>query len=58
MKQSEQQSFKTLLVNNNKICPVCGSEMTRDMSDNPHDIYCGHYNCKNKDCSISVTIRN
>lgn len=46
------------IVNNNKICPVCGSEMKRDKSDNVHDEYCGHYTCKNQQCTASVTIRN
>ena len=47
-----------IIANNNKICPVCGSEMKRDKSDNVHDVYCGHYTCQNQQCTESVKIRN
>lgn len=45
-------------VNNNKTCPCCGSDMRRESSDSPHDLYTGHYVCMNQQCTASVTIHN
>ena len=47
-----------IIANNNKICPVCGSERKRNKSDNVHDEYCGHDTCQNQQCTVSVTVRN
>lgn len=45
-------------VNNNKTCPCCDSDMRRESSDSPHDLYTGHYVCQNQQCTASVTIHN
>ena len=45
-------------ITNNKPCPVCGSDMRRDATDSPHDMYTGHYTCANHECNISTTIHN
>ena len=46
------------IANNNKTCPVCGSDMKRDKSDNIHDEYCGNYICENEQCAGSGIVRN
>ena len=43
-------------VNNNKNCPCCNSDMKRNSSDSPHDLYTEHYTCTNNQCAASVTI--
>ena len=45
-------------VNNNKNCPCCNSDMKRNSSDSPHDLYTEHYTCTNNQCAASVTINN
>lgn len=45
-------------ITNNKKCPVCGSDMKRDKTDNIHNEYVGQYTCQNHECGISATIRN
>lgn len=52
------ESNTLIIVNNNKICPVCGSEMKREKSDNPHNVYVGNYTCANQACAVSVVVRN
>ena len=44
--------------NNNKPCPVCGSDMIRESSDSPHDIYIEHRVCTNIMCGVSKTFIN
>ena len=41
-----------------KRCPVCGSDMKRDKTDNPHDVYTGHYTCCNQKCTVNAIFRN
>ena len=43
---------------NNKKCPVCGSDMRRNKTDNPHNDYVGQYTCCNHQCAIEVEIRS
>lgn len=50
----EPQNFVT----NNRTCPVCGSDMKRDASDSPHDLYTEHCTCTNQECGISATFHN
>lgn len=38
-------------------CPHCGSEMAKDMTDNPHDVYTGHFTCQNRECDANITVR-
>lgn len=45
-------------ITNSVFCPVCGSEMKRDKSDSPHDMYTGHFTCQNEDCNVSATMRS
>lgn len=45
-------------ITNKVSCPVCGSDMKRDGTDNPHDRYTGHFTCQNGDCNVSITVRN
>lgn len=53
------ENFKLIVnYNNNKPCPVCGSDMKRDTTDNPHTDYVMHYTCCNQSCNISAEIRN
>lgn len=52
----EQQ--KDITITNNRKCPVCGSDMTRDKSDNPHDVYTEHRTCCNPDCGVQATFHN
>lgn len=44
---------KIITITNNKECPVCGSDMTRDETDNPHDSSVQNYTCQG--CGISAT---
>lgn len=46
------------VVTNSRTCPVCGSEMKRDKTDNVHDKYTEHCTCVNHECGISKTFRN
>lgn len=39
-------------------CPVCGSDMKRDVTDSPHDRYTGHFTCQNRECNVTKTVRN
>lgn len=39
-------------------CPVCGSDMIRNKTDNPHNIYVGQYTCCNQQCNVEATFRN
>ena len=55
---SVMQTEKGEYVNNNIICPCCGSDMRRESSDSPHDLYTEHYVCMNQQCTASVTIHN
>ena len=48
----------TLIVTNNKKCPVCGSDTVRNKTDNRHDLYKEEHTCKNAKCGVSVTFRN
>ena len=48
----------SVYVNNNKTCPCCGSDMRRNSTDSPHDLYTEHYTCMNQQCTASVTINN
>lgn len=44
-------------VTNNITCPVCGSDMRREVEDSPHDVYTAHYVCCNHEtCGISSTV--
>lgn len=49
---------QNVTITNNKKCPVCGSDMTRDKTDSPHDLYTEHRTCRNPICGVSVTIHN
>lgn len=53
---SVMQTEKGEYVNNNIICPCCGSDMKRDCEDNPHIPFIGHYTCLNNECAISITL--
>ena len=48
-----EQTFK-----DTKKCPVCGSDMHRNRTDNPHNVYVGQYTCRNHECAIEVEFRN
>ena len=50
--------MKDITITNNRPCPICGSDMKRDASDSPHDMYTEHRTCCNPDCGISATFRN
>lgn len=45
-------------ITNNRKCPVCGSDMERDGTDSPHDLYTEHRTCANINCGISHTFHN
>ena len=45
-------------VTDKQICPVCGSDMKRDKTDNHHNKYVGNYTCQNQECTVSATFRN
>lgn len=48
-----------IMVNDTKVCPVCGSDMRRESTDSPHNDYEGHYVCCNHEgCGISRTVLN
>ena len=48
----------TNTITDTKKCPVCGSDMKRDKTDNHHNLYVGNYTCQNQQCTISATFRN
>lgn len=43
-------------IKNAQICPMCGSEMERDRTDSPHDLYTEHCTCANHNCEYSMTV--
>lgn len=53
-----QKTENTTTYTNNRVCPVCGSDMTRDKDDNPHDCYIEHRTCTNPDCGAQKTFYN
>ncbi len=46
------------VIKNVIICPMCGSEMKRDKSDSPHDLYTVKCTCTNHKCEYEDTICN
>lgn len=48
-----EQTFK-----DTKSCPACGSDMKRNKTDNPHNVYVGVYTCCNQRCAIEAESRN
>lgn len=37
-------------------CPHCTSDMRKDVTDNPHNHYIGHFTCQNRDCNAHITV--
>lgn len=48
----------TITFTNHKTCPVCGSDMRREKTDSPHDMYIEHRVCCNPNCGVSKTFYN
>lgn len=44
------------IITNNRVCPVCGSDVKRDPEENIHDEYVYHGICCK--CGITVTFHN
>lgn len=44
------------VIKNTQICPMCGSEMKRDKSDSPHDLYTENYTCQKRECENTMTV--
>ncbi len=38
------------------ICPICGSDMSRDKTDNPHESAPKHMRCNNPNCGICAML--
>lgn len=47
-----------VIVTNNRVCPVCGSDTKRNKTDNCHNVYKEEHTCTNQQCAVSVTFRN
>lgn len=48
-----ENTFKDTIV-----CPVCGSDMIRNRTDDPHNVYVASYTCYNHGCNIEIEVRN
>lgn len=52
------QDFYAQANMNNRVCPVCGSEMYRNKEDIPMDEQVEHCICRNSECGCEQTFIN